>query len=163
MIWDEQAVERMRYLASLRYTTRQISEDLGCSRNAVIGKGRREGVLFLNANTGRSRPRKGPRIKTRVAPNFMLKGAPMPKQHRERACILPEALMPCDIFHLDDTTCHWPLWGMNRPDLRDQFYCGAVTLPGSAWCKEHFIASRRPVIQRGVPANYVSKRSTLVT
>ncbi len=162
MIWDEQAIERMRHLASLRYTARQISEELGCSRNSIIGKCRRVGIMLLSANTGKARPPRGPRIRARVAPNFMLKPRPMPKQHRERACILPEALMPCDNFHLDDTTCHWPLWGMHRPELKDQFYCGAVALTGSSWCKEHFIASCRPVINRSAPANYVAKRSVIV-
>lgn len=150
--WTESTVIRLKSLWADGLTAGQISNELGATRNAVIGKVHRLGLA------GRARPpspKKTVRVKSeRIAP-FRAPKPPRyaaPKPHAETSgpfeCteivdLLPDTDIPVEqrrtILTIERHQCRWPV---GDPTSSDFFFCGgdvAIRSDGArmAYCPNH--------------------------
>ncbi len=159
MTWTTERVSQLKTLAIIaRYTARQISDRMGVTRNAVIGKLGRLGVQLANPPT-KPRPEKPAptdnhftrpmhqRVKVRAGSN----------QHRKQIQIIPATEiidLPPDassfactiaglgpVFGMDQ--CRWPVDEMPSADMR---YCGAAS--NGPWCQRHRRIAYKPLVRR---------------
>jgi GcrA cell cycle regulator len=141
-IWTADRVERLKKLRADGWSSAQIADDLGLSRNAAIGKIYR---LKLPLPTSRSplapQRRRGPGSFTSLprrnpSRNIMAKIAIAAAEPG-----LPEHLkgeMPdgsgVKLGELTELTCHWPIGDPKTPEFE---FCGARSIPGLPYCAGH--------------------------
>jgi GcrA cell cycle regulator len=134
--WDAGHTEQLKVLlADKRLSTAEIAERLGTTRNAVIGKVnrmRREAFKGL-ALSGRRRTR-AERIKAAAAKPMPVPPPPPPPEPAPEP--EPDESNPVTLVELTATTCRWPLFKGREP-VHQQFYCGAMPLPGRPYCGPH--------------------------
>ena len=113
------AILEARWLAGA--TAAAIAEELGgASRNAVIGKAHRLGLLCRRlARKPRPEHRRRPKLR-RVSPS------PPPCGNSLRT-----------LFELTKEQCHWPAGD------GDFLFCGAAAEPGKPYCARHLQEARR--------------------
>ena len=138
--WTAEAAEKVSALWKSGLAASLIGEELGRSRNSVIGKIHRMGLC--NA----SRPQE---IRIRKKPVYQ----PRPKKPRaaftpapeDRSLIAnPDRLHPFDAaipkkqrrqtWELTDKTCKFPV---GVPGASDFFHCGGRSLEGYVYCADH--------------------------
>lgn len=127
--WDEADIKTATDMWTSGHSGTLIALKLNRTRNSVIGKLSRLGLLD-NTGTRKTTVSYGGG-KARIA-------RPLPKfkrlEHAKLATVEPTG-HNCDIEHLTDTTCHWPHDG---PD--GFFYCGspeADMISGIPYCPYH--------------------------
>jgi len=106
--------EVLRKMASEGATAQMIADELGRTRNSIIGRCNRMDIRLLNGSMkGRKKPR-------RAKP----KRVPMPQCLAKPPGSPPKAIEPkrLTITQLKPNSCRWPLGDPSRPDFR---YCGA--------------------------------------
>lgn len=147
--WREISDDRLRNLAK-DYSATEIGKQLGCSRNAVIGRCMRRKIpLAKNAGalTGQGiiiRIREHEKAKKPVIAPVIVK---------IEAAAAPEAeavenetdhdLTGVTVMDLRDGICRWPLWKGDVPFARKR-YCGAETAEGSVYCAHCSALSYQP-------------------
>lgn len=104
-LWTTQAIDRLRELAAQGLTSQQISDLMGVSRGAIIGKQQREGIALL----GRRLFGVSPGSQQRANPDAVL---PL----EERSGVGPA------ILALRPSQCRWPVGAVQAPDFH---YCSA--------------------------------------
>lgn len=148
-IWaDESKVELLRKLRAEGVSFLRIAEEIGCTRNAVIGKASRLGLAKpLRA----SRPPRAPRaprvrVRNRGQAGFEIS---KPRIDPEPFIPLEEIEIPAhqrkDLQQLTDETCRWPV---GDPQTEEFYFCGGVVGPDKCkpYCKAHArIAYAKPV------------------
>jgi len=134
--WNDQQSERLQALYDSGLSFTQIAADMGCSRNAAIGKAHRmhlaarEPVLFVKKS-----PR--PRVAHRVIDTIKEVFAVAAKKTEETA---PAKDYRCSITELNDKTCRFPMWAFDAPLHGERFYCGvpeAELSTGQPYCRKH--------------------------
>lgn len=136
--WTEQRVARLKHLHAEGLSCKQISAELGCSKNAVIGKLHR-----LGFSTPRPPKDKTPVVYNGGAPRR--RGGSHPSASRSK--VKPsEATMPDDpqlidhtpgsktLFDLGPLDCRFPLGATMEPAV---LFCGAVKAAGQPYCGAH--------------------------
>lgn len=142
--WTDERIERLKDRFAAGLSCRRIAEDIGVSRNAVIGKLSRLG-LTRDKNGGAPRPSRKPAGKERRAKSvprlqygMLLKlyagpqptiEEPIPSQH----C--------CSLLELSGERCRWPI---STPGLADFCFCGNTPLVGLPYCVGHARLAYRP-------------------
>lgn len=148
-IWTDEKIALLRELIDDRLSAGLISEQLGCSRNAVIGKIHRLGLSLLGSTftkpCGGSRKsgssnaphhQRAARIvkrKEQIGPTPIL--APAEPEHGNKT-----------IQELGYHDCRWPLGASMAPA---ELFCGARALFGRPYCAEH--CCRGGMKYRGAP------------
>jgi len=143
--WTEERLERLKIHFAAGLTCRQIADDIGVSRNAVIGKLSRLD-LTREKNAGARRPTpKGP-ARTRspgsvprlqyqmlatlyAEPEPAAFDGPIPSEH----C--------CSLLELSEQRCRWPI---STPGAVDFRFCGNPPLEGVPYCAGHARLAYRP-------------------
>jgi GcrA cell cycle regulator len=142
--WTPERIERLKNRFEAGLSCRQIADDIGVSRNAVIGK-----LSRLNLTRERSgdaprparkdaarerRPRAGPRLQYQMLK--ALYGEPQPAAdepihngHR------------CSLLELSEQSCRWPI---STPGAADFCFCGNTPLEGLPYCAGHTRLAYRP-------------------
>ena len=152
MIWDDAAVARLEELHREGLSSSQIGAQLGCSRNAVIGKIDRSGLRLRAYDEGyRQRPKSIPNgLKARRARSRISAGyCSLPE--REPAYIPPEPDKPatmakCSLLQLTDKTCRFPIGDPKEPGFH---FCGNdVAGEGVVYCDHHMRISYITAAQR---------------
>lgn len=123
-------------------TARVIAEELGTTRNAILGKAHRQGwkkspgtLQFDVDQRLKSRERKPPRPPTRV--RAVPAAAPViPPPAPPPAPVAPEqpSAHPVTLMQLKARHCRWPLGDPRKPEFR---FCGDARIAASPYCEHH--------------------------
>jgi GcrA cell cycle regulator len=139
-----QAAPLMRELFARGLTMSQISAEVGCSRNAVIGRVHREGLARTTGFVARRKPQpREPRPKRtskvvlsttafapcEVEPPREIETTLAPTAGRDRKTIL----------QLVTGDCRWPL---------GDCFCAEPARPGSSYCSYHDLLGHQPTPPR---------------
>lgn len=135
--WNDERMGRLKTLHQDGLSFSLIANEIGTSRNAVIGKAHRMQL-----------PR---RVETQIIKKPRSNARPPPKReriHKAAAVIEPAAVIEsepeprdhaCTIYDLKDNSCRYPLWDTNTPHS-DRRYCGhpsASLHEGVPYCARH--------------------------
>ncbi len=135
--WTTDRVEALKVHFQAGLSCREIANEIGVSRNAVIGKISR--LNLVRDKDGMQRPAKKPHA-----------SAPRPRgAQRLRQILLksfPAAAEPeapeapihnghtCSLFELSKETCRWPI---SSPGQADFCFCGNTPIEGMPYCAGH--------------------------
>ena len=142
--WTDERVERLKSGFAAGWSCRQIADDIGASRNAVIGKLNRLN-LTRETNTDAPRPArkntpKRPRGSVPRQQYGMLQAAfAEPQSEPCEAPILSQHI--CSLLELSEARCRWPI---NSPGEEDFGFCGNTPLEGLPYCAGHSRLAYRP-------------------
>ncbi len=164
--WTDVRIGALKQLAADGLSATAIGNELGVTRNAVIGKLARLGVPLAGAWTVPM----APRIKPPPMPKVIRANPPHPEPHHrpatrrtvirpERAGIyggevetvdIPEAreLPPdsspfaCTIVDLTDEICRWPIG--DPSNIATFRYCGDEAIGGKVYCHRHHWVAHKP-------------------
>jgi GcrA cell cycle regulator len=145
--WTAERVELLKSRFEAGLSCREIADDIGVSRNAVIGKLSRLNLTREKSSDGSRPPRKdatkGPR--PRMVPRLQyqmlrtLYDDPQPEA--------PAADEPihnghcCSLLELSEQRCRWPI---STPGAEDFCFCGNTPVEGLPYCAGHTRLAYRP-------------------
>jgi GcrA cell cycle regulator len=129
--WTAERVALLKSYVNTGLSCGQIADEIGVSRNAVIGKINRLGL---------SRGRSAAAPRTRVgAPMRRLQGF-TPRQAFQ-ALLAPESVaeevvsaQPCSLLDLAPGNCRWPISTVGNADFT---FCGNTNAAGMSYCAGH--------------------------
>jgi GcrA cell cycle regulator len=143
--WTAERVELLKSRFEAGLSCREIANDIGVSRNAVIGKlsrlnltreqsGGRRRHPPKDATKGH-RPRTVPRVRNQMLRTLYAESQPAADDepiHNGHCCSLLE---------LSDERCRWPI---STPGAEDFCFCGNTPLEGLPYCAGHTRLAYRP-------------------
>jgi len=131
MTWTTERVVLLKNYVNAGLSCGQIAQEIGVSRNAVIGKINRLG-LSRGRSTVTSRPREGaptraPRVLTqRKVLQALFESQPVVED--------VVSAQPCSLLDLAPDKCRWPIGGLGTSDFT---FCGNTTAAGMSYCAGH--------------------------
>ena len=134
LTWTTERIELLKLHFAAGLTCRQIANEIGVSRNAVIGKisrlklMREENVHRAPKNAAKARRRK----MTAGLRRQILKAVPLDEPVSLEAPIHNGHC--CSLFELSEQTCRWPISTPGLPDFR---FCGNPPIDGMPYCPGH--------------------------
>jgi len=132
--WTIERVELLKSHFEAGLSCREIANEIGVSRNAVIGKLSRLNLTSEKKPERRrdgakkSRPRSVPRLQYRMLRKLFTEAPPAENDqtiHSEQHCSLLE---------LSEERCRWPI---SNPGEKDFCFCGNRPLDGLPYCAGH--------------------------
>jgi GcrA cell cycle regulator len=152
LLWPAELVTELRRLFTEdKLTMREMASALGRSRNSVIAKCHREGLIRGARNNASKRSSEAKRPYRRAPwaiEGLYANSRPKMKKRRQPEFVdLPveKPAKPLTLLDLTSKSCRWPL---GEPSA-DMLYCGGLT-QGGAWCaKHHAMAYRKADGRRG--------------
>jgi hypothetical protein len=148
-VWTDAACKRLEILWREGYIGKDIAKVFGLSRNAVMGKLRRLGLLGLTDRPQNPpakrlqppRPRKPP-VEKHVDPGekYFFKPPPVPERP------IPE-YGKLELFDLKRNSCRWPSDGDSAPWT----FCGRPVIAETSYCPEHHSRAHSPHAPRPLP------------
>lgn len=152
--WTQERIERATRMWLDGRSAKAIAEELGgLTRNAVIGKIDRLGLMRADRGTGAQTARTAPTPPSRPTTTARpprkpaTPKAPVPKTSTaEPITVAPAAIPvvpavtrepvhePVRIMDLRDYMCRWPIGDPNSDSFR---YCGRRNKPGGPYCEGH--------------------------
>lgn len=147
--WSAHRVEELKRLVAAGYSCRQIADEIGVTRNAVIGKMNRLGLSRpkdIPARPRETAERKRapwrPKIITQLQLLMRLPPAPVPRL--EDITIVDGR--GCSLLELSPGKCRWPI---NEPGAENFCFCGNTQATGFPYCVGHArIAYKQPARMR---------------
>ena len=142
--WTKERVELLKRRFAAGLSCREIANDIGVSRNAVIGKLSRLNLTRDESGEVRrtsrkddakaSRPKSVPRAQYQMLRKLYAEEQPAADEtiHSEHRCSLLE---------LSAEKCRWPI---NNPGAADFCFCGNSPLNGLPYCAGHARLAYRP-------------------
>ena len=154
MSWTAERVETLEQLWRSGRSASQIAQALGgVTRNAVIGKAHRLGLM------GRPSPiRDGQTVERPVRVAAAPRAAvpkPVPRPPAVRAPVEPTPIAPvvelagdasATILTLTERMCKWPI---GDPRDEDFHFCGGANVPGRPYCDHHARRAYQVPTRRG--------------
>lgn len=166
--WTNERVEILTKRWDQGISAREIGDELGITRSAVLGK--KDRLKLAPRKTVSSQPRARRRQKlTRAMFNFaggnqgLNRAQRMQKKRAERIgwekFQVPEPTViteeyKCSHGDLENNSCRYPLWNDEVP-FGDKFFCGipeADMRDGVAWCRHHRLVVYRPTSEVNIRA-----------
>jgi GcrA cell cycle regulator len=143
--WTAERVELLKIHFAAGLSCREIADDIGVSRNAVIGKLSRLNLTREKAGDARRpartdaaanqpRPRSVPRLQYRLL-QAAANDEPIHNAHR------------CSLLDLSDERCRWPI---STPGAADFCFCGNPPIKGLPYCAGHTRLAYRPGLRQRV-------------
>lgn len=143
--WTAERIELLKSRFEAGLSCREIANDIGVSRNAVIGKLSRLN-LTREQSSGRRQPARtdapkarrrktGPRLRHQMLLTLYAESPPATDDepiHNGHCCSLLE---------LSDEKCRWPI---STPGAEDFCFCGNQPLEGLPYCAGHTRLAYRP-------------------
>ena len=129
--WTTERVAMLRSYFNAGLSCAQIAQEIGVSRNAVIGKMNRLGLS------------RGRRAASPAAPRGTAPRRPhvLTQRLALRALFAAEPVVtdvvstePCSLFNLTARKCRWPIGAVGTPDFT---FCGNGTADGVSYCAGH--------------------------
>lgn len=143
LTWTPERVELLKSHFSAGLTCREIANEIGVSRNAVIGK-----LARLHLTRGRAEPRRitskdeAGKRRTRSVPRLQYRMLRQLFAEAEAASDEPiHSERPCSLIELSAEKCRWPI---NSPGEKDFGFCGNRPLDGLPYCAGHTRLAYRP-------------------
>jgi len=134
--WSEKDTETLRKLAKTGMSFKQIGAVIGYTRNACIGKARREKI-------GKAMPDTAPRPKKFISkkePNWGIKYKPIKASPIPPETKAPDMLL-IPMMELTSNNCRYPI-GENENTL----FCGLPRHRGRPYCKQHADVCYKPML-----------------
>jgi GcrA cell cycle regulator len=129
--WTAERVVQLKSGVNAGLSCAQIANEIGVSRNAVIGK-----INRLGLSRGRSpaapRPCRGVLIRRpqvlnqRLVLKALFASAPIAED--------VVSVEPCSLLNLAPRRCRWPIGGVGSVDFT---FCGNATVDGMSYCAGH--------------------------
>jgi GcrA cell cycle regulator len=132
--WTIERIARLKYLRDAGLSCAQIANEIGVSRNAVIGKSNRLGLSRFDATIGkpeRTVTRRRYRYPRALSANPQFGLAEMEGNGASR----------CSLFDLQQWHCRWPI---GDPGSEDFGFCGTKAVDGLPYCVAHARLAYRP-------------------
>ncbi len=135
--WTEERVEKLKQLVGEKLSARLIADQLGCTRNAVIGKCHRLGlsgrpIQCSPRKRGPRKPKAQPPLACRPHPAVASVASPVRIEKPIAFAALSKGYL---IDALTARTCRWI---DGDPRHQPVHYCGRETLLGTPWCAWHY-------------------------
>jgi GcrA cell cycle regulator len=139
--WTTERVELLKNHFAAGLSCREIANEIGVSRNAVIGKlsrldlTREKTLKPRRDDAGRSRPKSVPRLQYRMLRKLFNEAEPAESDqtiHSEQHCSLLE---------LSEERCRWPI---SNPGEKDFCFCGNRPLESLPYCAGHARLAYQP-------------------
>ena len=141
--WTQERIKRLKNRFEAGLTCRQIADDIGVSRNAVIGK-------LNRLNLTRGDKSDAPRPARKLAAPGRGRGS-VPRLHYQLLQTLYDAPQPpaepipgescCSLLELNEEKCRWPI---STPGADDFRFCGNTPADGLPYCPGHVRLAYRP-------------------
>ena len=129
--WTAERVAQLKSGVNAGLSCAQIANEIGVSRNAVIGK-----INRLGLSRGRSpaapRPCRGVLIRRPQVLNQRLKLKALFASTPIAEDVISTA--PCSLLNLAPRNCRWPVGGVGAVDFT---FCGNATVDGMSYCTGH--------------------------
>jgi GcrA cell cycle regulator len=129
--WTAERVAQLKDGVNAGLSCAQIANDIGVSRNAVIGKINRLGL-------GRGRRPAAPRLRDEgtIRRPQVLTQRLMLRALFSSAPIAEDVVSsePCSLLNLASGKCRWPISGIDAVEFT---FCGNTTLEGMSYCAGH--------------------------
>jgi GcrA cell cycle regulator len=142
--WTAERIELLKSCFAAGLSCREIANDIGVSRNAVIGKLSRLD-LTREESGGRRRARKHAARGDRPRAAARLRRQMLPTLDAELQPAADEELIPnehcCSLFELSEQRCRWPI---GTPRAEDFCFCGNTPIEGLPYCPGHTRLAYRP-------------------
>ena len=149
--WTKERVEQLRGYVNAGLTCSQIADEIGVSRNAVIGKIHRLG-LAPGRPAGRPARERPPRdrrprsLPQRGLLHLIYAQTPCVGDAAAVALAPIESAQRCSLLELAHGKCRWPL---SDPAKADFAFCGNDSIAGLSYCAGHArMAYRFPARRR---------------
>lgn len=135
--WSTVSDHSLAQLAA-QFTAAQIANQLGCSRNSVIGRCARRGISLSSYLVPRVEPiQRAANRRAAARQSYAAKrgklAAAEPIEIVDTRPPMPHDPSYPDTMGVRDGLCRWPLWGKDTP-YSDKRYCGSETAPGKVYC-----------------------------
>ena len=143
--WTDERIELLKSRFAAGLTCRQIADDIGVTRNAVIGKLNR--LNLTREKSGEApRPARKEAVRGRRAKSVpRLQYQLLQKLYAEPQATAYEAPIPnehaCSLLELSDARCRWPI---STPGADDFCFCGNTPVEGLPYCAGHTRLAYRP-------------------
>lgn len=129
--WTTERVAMLRTYFNAGLSCAQIANEIGVSRNSVIGKMNRLGLSRgrRTASPGAPRaasPRRPHVLTQRIALKALFAAEPVVTD--------VVSTEPCSLFNLTARKCRWPIGAVGTPDFN---FCGNGTADGVSYCSGH--------------------------
>lgn len=137
--WTPERVALLKSRFEAGLSCRQIADDIGVSRNAVIGKLSRLRLTRKETDKETGEP---PRPARKPAPKLQ-------QRMLEEVYAAPPATddapihngRHCSLFELSELKCRWPI---STPGAEDFCFCGNTPVEGLPYCPGHTRLAYRP-------------------
>lgn len=159
--WTTERVTLLKDRINAGFTCGQIAGEMGLSRNAVIGKATRLGLLGQRASARTTAPsrirRREPRPKP-TTPQHILRA--LWAQPQLSCAEVPESSANrCSLFELREWHCRWPI---GDPTAKNFGFCGNKPLNGFPYCAVHARIGYRPSARYGNPVRHLESRAAIM-
>jgi len=142
--WTVERIELLKSHFAAGLTCREIADDIGVSRNAVIGK-------LNRLNLTREQSGAAPRIERKEAAKGRRRSVPR-LQYQMLQALYAEARPAaadepihnehcCSLLELSEQRCRWPI---STPGEKDFRFCGNRPVEGLPYCPGHSRLAYRP-------------------
>lgn len=155
--WPDAVLERVKTLWGEGYSAGYISSQVGKTRNAVISKLHRMGLMRGGSSRVYDPGNRKKRIAV-VSPARVTGRAPLPKP--EVYVEPPLAVIPDNLVKMVDLEAHHCRWPIGDPRSPQFGFCGARKGPVGSYCDTHFAESRQdlPAVKSGQFVLYAQRR-----
>jgi GcrA cell cycle regulator len=132
--WTTELVELLKSHFAAGLSCREIANEIGVSRNAVIGKlsrlnlTREKTLKPRRDNDGRSRPKSVPRLQYRMLRKLFKEAEPAESDQTV------QSEQHCSLLELSEERCRWPI---SHPGEKDFCFCGNRPLESLPYCAGH--------------------------
>ncbi|MGA2054816.1 MAG: GcrA family cell cycle regulator [Bradyrhizobium sp.] len=132
--WTTELVELLKSHFAAGLSCREIANEIGVSRNAVIGKlsrlnlTREKTLKPRRDNDGRSRPKSVPRLQYRMLRKLFKEAEPAESEQTV------QSEQHCSLLELSEERCRWPI---SHPGEKDFCFCGNRPLESLPYCAGH--------------------------
>jgi len=141
--WTEQQTAELVRLRALGWSSRQIGEEIGKSRNAVIGKANRLGLAAPTRSTITRKVRAAAGLER--LPKTRKRGLTPDELEQELAgAKLRNKQLKLSELRAD--SCRWPMWP--HDGTGDRVFCGQRARLGQPYCPEHHVMAHDRVVEQ---------------
>jgi len=149
--WTDERIAELKRLVDRGFSCREIADEIGVSRNAVIGKISRLQLArpYPQPRGRRAEPKAAPKdpgvavVRLRKVLALMRTAATADISDKPVASVIPLAPR-CSLLELNNETCRWPV-GNQPADIR---FCGDRPLDGLPYCAGHARMAYRVSVRR---------------
>ena len=139
--WTTERVELLKIHFAAGLSCREIANEIGVSRNAVIGKlsrldlTREKTFKPRRDDAARSRPKSVPRLQYRILRKLFSEA---PAAESDQTI---DSEQHCSLLELSEERCRWPI---SSPGEEDFCFCGNQPMEGVPYCAGHARLAYQP-------------------